>query len=29
MDYPKFIKKLELPANFVAPVELEHEDITA
>ena len=27
MDYAKFIKKLELPAGFVAPTRLIHQDI--
>lgn len=29
MDYSKFIKKFDLPTNFIAPVELTYQDIKA
>jgi len=29
MDYSPFIKKLQLPADFLAPVELRYDDVVA
>jgi hypothetical protein len=29
MDYTRFIKKLELPAGFAAPMQLAHDDLVA